>query len=101
MTAVTFGDQRRARHRPRTGWSGRGGRNLQRSMRPLAVVVGAVSGEDGPQMSLAEDQDAVGELGSGGQDNSLGEAVCSRTSRWILTVSMPEPAKTASKAVAN
>jgi hypothetical protein len=24
------------------------------------VVVGAVSGEDGPQMSLAEDQDAVG-----------------------------------------
>jgi hypothetical protein len=39
----------------------------QRSMRPPSVVVGAVPSEDGPQVSLAEDQDAVGELGSDSQ----------------------------------
>jgi hypothetical protein len=31
-----------------------------RSMWPSTVVVGAVGGEDGPQVPLAEDQDAVG-----------------------------------------
>jgi hypothetical protein len=56
----------------------------QRSMWPPSVVVGAVSGEDGPQVPLAEDQDAVGEFGSGGQHESFGEAVRSRTSRWDL-----------------
>ena len=35
-------------------------------------------------MSFAEDQDAVGEFGSGGQDEAFGEAVRSRTSRWDL-----------------
>ena len=50
----------------------------------LSVVVGAVPSEDGPQVSLAEDQDAVGEFGSGGQDESFREAVRSRTSRWSL-----------------
>ena len=35
-------------------------------------------------MPLAEDQDAVGEFGSGGADESFGEAVRSRTSRWDL-----------------
>jgi hypothetical protein len=34
----------------------------QRSMGPPAVVVGAVLGEDGPQVPFPEDQDAVGEL---------------------------------------
>ena len=56
----------------------------QRSMWPPAVVVGAVLGEDGPQVPFTEDQDAVGEFGSGGQDESFGEAVRSRTSRWNL-----------------
>ena len=58
---------------------------LQRSMGAPAVVVGAVPGKDGSQVSLAEDQDAVGELDSGGQDEWFGEAVRSRTSlveRW-------------------
>jgi hypothetical protein len=57
---------------------------LQRSMWPAAVVVGAVLGKDGPQMALAEDQDAVSELDSGGQDESFREAVRPRTSRWDL-----------------
>ena len=57
---------------------------LQRSVWPAAVVVGGVAGKEGPQMSFAEDQDAVGELGSGGEDEAFGEAVCSRTSRWDL-----------------
>jgi hypothetical protein len=35
-------------------------------------------------VSLAEDQDAIGEFESGGQDESFGEAVCSRTPRWNL-----------------
>jgi hypothetical protein len=43
---------------------------------------GAVLGKDGPKVSFAEDQEAVGELRSGGQDESFGEAVRSRTSRW-------------------
>jgi hypothetical protein len=55
---------------------------VQRSVWPAAIVVGGVPSKDGPQMSFAEDQDAVGELGSGGQDESFGEAVRSRTSRW-------------------
>ena len=37
---------------------------LQCSVWPAAVVVGAVLGEDGPQVPFAEDQDAVGEFGS-------------------------------------
>ena len=32
---------------------------LQRSMWPLAVVVGGVPGQDNPQVVFAEDQDAV------------------------------------------
>ena len=35
-------------------------------------------------MAFAEDEDAVGEFGSGGQDESFGEAVRSRTSRRDL-----------------
>jgi hypothetical protein len=57
---------------------------LQRSVWPSAVVVGAVLGEDGLKVPLAEDQDAVGELGSGGQDEAFGEAVRSRTARRDL-----------------
>ena len=44
---------------------------LQRSMWPLAVVVGGVPGQDNPQVVFAEDQDAVGEFGSGGADESV------------------------------
>ena len=57
---------------------------LQRSVWPAVVVVGGVAGKEGPQMSFAEDQDAVGELGFGGEDEAFGEAVCSRTLRWDL-----------------
>jgi hypothetical protein len=51
----------------------------QRPMWPPPVVVGAVPGEDGPHVPFPEDQDAVGELGSGGQDEAFGEAVRFRT----------------------
>jgi hypothetical protein len=57
---------------------------LQRSMWPSAVVVGSVPGKSGPQVSFAEDQDAVGEFSSGGPDEAFGEAVRPRTSRWDL-----------------
>ena len=57
---------------------------LECSVWPSAVVVGAVPGEDASQVPYAEDQDAVGEFGSGGQDEALGEAVRSRTSRRNL-----------------
>ena len=53
-------------------------------MRAPTVVVGAVAGEDGPQVPLTEDQDAVGEFGSGGQDEAFGVAVRSRAARWDL-----------------
>jgi hypothetical protein len=53
-------------------------------MWPPAVVVGVVAGEDVPQVSFAEDQNAVGEFGSGGADESFGEAVRSGTAWWDL-----------------
>ena len=56
----------------------------KRSMWPSTVVVGAVAGEDGPQVPLAEDQYAVGEFGSGGQHEAFGEAVRSRAARRDL-----------------
>jgi hypothetical protein len=49
-------------------------------MWPPAVVVVGVAGEEGSQVPFAEDQDAVGELGSGGQDEAFGEAVRPRLS---------------------
>jgi hypothetical protein len=61
----------------------------EKSLRPVwppTVVVGAVLGQYGPQVPLTEDQDAVGEFGSGGQYESFGEAVCSRTLRRDLHV---------------
>ena len=70
-----------------TAWGGVIGARrdkLQCSVRPAAVVVGAVLGEDGPQVAFAEDQDAVSELGSNGQDEAFGEAVRSRTARRDL-----------------
>src|SRR5829696_8757183 len=53
-------------------------------MWPPPVVVGAVSGEDAPQVPFAEDQDTVGELGSDGQHESFGEAVRPRAARRDL-----------------
>jgi hypothetical protein len=53
----------------------------QRSVWPPPVVMGAELVEDGPQVPLTEDQDAVCEFGSGGQDESFGEAVRSRRVR--------------------
>jgi hypothetical protein len=79
---------RTARRLSARWWSRSGGGMIgewrakpQRSMWPAAVVVGAVPGKDGPQVALAEDQDAVSELGSGGQDEAFGEAVRSGISR--------------------
>ena len=48
---------------------------LECSVWPSAVVVGAVPGEDASQVPFAEDQDAVGEFGSGCADESFGVAV--------------------------
>ena len=44
----------------------------QCSMWSAMVEVGAVSGQDCLSMALAEDQDAVGELGPGGEDEAFG-----------------------------
>jgi hypothetical protein len=56
----------------------------QRSMRPPPVVVGRELREDGPQVPLTEDQNAVGELGSDGQYESFSETVRPRTARRNL-----------------
>jgi hypothetical protein len=53
-------------------------------MRAPTVVVSAVAGKDGPQVPLTEDQDPVGEFGSGGQHESFGEAVRPWTPRRDL-----------------
>ena len=47
-------------------------------MRPLAVVVVAVGGKDGPRVPHAEDQDAADAFESGRKDESFGEAVRSQ-----------------------
>ena len=57
---------------------------LQRSMRPLPVVVPRVLGKDATQVSLAEDQHPVGDLGADGQHKAFGEAVRPRASRRDL-----------------
>jgi hypothetical protein len=49
-------------------------------MWPSSVVVGGVPGQNGPQVAFAEDQDAVGELSPGSQDEAFGEAIRSRLS---------------------
>jgi hypothetical protein len=46
------------------------------------VVVANVFGEHGTQVSLAEDQHAVGEFGSEGVDEPFREAVRARAPRW-------------------
>ena len=73
------------RHRPRHLLPAGPGSQPGQPMLPptnTAVVLGAVLGRDGPQVAFAEDQDAVGEFGSGCADESVGVAVRSRTSRW-------------------
>jgi predicted transposase YbfD/YdcC len=47
----------------------------QRAMRPPPVVVLGVYGKHGTQVSLTEDQHAVGDLGPASQDEAFGEAV--------------------------
>jgi hypothetical protein len=51
---------------------------LQRSMRPLPVVVPRVLGKDATQVSLAEDQHPVGDLGADGQHKAFGEGIATR-----------------------
>jgi hypothetical protein len=53
-------------------------------MRPLSVVVHRVSGERPAQVSLAEDQRSVGDLGTDGQHEAFGVAVRAWTPRRDL-----------------
>jgi hypothetical protein len=53
-------------------------------------------------VSFAEDQNGVGELGPGGEDEAFGEAVRARGQRGgMFAMSIPAPARTASNAVVN
>jgi hypothetical protein len=65
------------------GCSGRGGQSTA-AVGPLRVVVADVFVEEQSKMSLAEDQYPVGEFGSEGSDESLGEAVRLRAAGWDL-----------------
>ena len=51
----------------------------------LRVAVADVLVQKQSKVPLAEDQHSVGEFGSHGSDESLGEAVCLRASGWDLT----------------
>src|SRR3954463_9267958 len=70
-------------------------------MWPAAVVVGAVLGENSPQVAFAEDEEAVGELFSGSQDEAFGKQFARGHRGGIFTVSIPAPARTASNEVVN
>ena len=50
------------------------------TVRSSAVVVSDVAGKYCSQVPLTEDQHSVGEFGSGGEYESLGEAICPRQS---------------------
>jgi hypothetical protein len=63
----------------RTWWA-----QLEGAMRSLRVVVGGVLGQHAAEVSLAEDQHAVGEFGANGQYEAFGEAVRLRTPGWDL-----------------
>src|SRR5215207_9319458 len=70
-------------------------------MRSLHVVVQRVLGKHAAQVSLPEDQHAVGNLGADGQHEAFGEAVARGHRGGILTTSIPASARTASKEAVN
>ena len=53
---------------------------LAAAMGSASVVVGLVLGQDRPQVSLAEDEHPIGDLGPGGEHEPFGKGVCPRTS---------------------
>jgi hypothetical protein len=53
----------------------------QRDLAAQPILLGRVLRQDDPQMSLAEDQDVISQLSSGGQDEAFGETVRSGISR--------------------
>jgi hypothetical protein len=63
-------------------WSGRA--ELATPVRSSTVGVSGVGRQDGAQVSFAEDQHTGGEFSSGGEHDSLGEAVRSGTARRSL-----------------
>src|SRR5436305_404270 len=74
---------------------------LQRSVRSPCVVVRGIHGKRLAEMSLSEDQHAVGELGADSQHEAFGIAVRARAPRRILTTSKPASTSTASNEPAN
>jgi hypothetical protein len=58
-----------------------------------SVVVGLVPGQDRPQVPFAEDQHPVGDLGPGGEHESLGVGVGPRRQRRpVQMIGSGEPA---------
>jgi hypothetical protein len=84
----------------RAGGSGRGGRS-QRARGPPRVVVRRVLSERPAEVSLAEDQHAVGEFGSDGSTRSVRRRSSPSATRRIFTTAIPASANTASNEAAN
>ena len=76
---------------------GSGRPELSTAMGAASVVVALILGQDRLQMSLAEDQHPVGDLGPGGEHESFRVSIRARASGGIFTASVPTPARTASK----
>ena len=74
---------------------------MQRSMRPLPVVVLRVLGKDVAQVSLAEDQHPVGELCPHCQTKRSAKQFARGQRGGILTTSMPASARIASNDAGN
>src|ERR687890_455439 len=70
-------------------------------MGPSAVVVRAVPDKDGPQVPLAEDQNAVRDSVLAVSTKRSAKQFARGHRGGILTVAIPAPARTASKAVVN
>ena len=86
----------RSWERSATGWSGRGGGAGGRGG-SSSVVVRLVPGQGDPQVSLAEDQHPVGQLGPGGKHEAFRVGVRGGLRGGIFTVPMPALARTAPK----
>lgn len=74
---------------------------LVTSVRSPTVVVLNVVGQHGSQVSFTEDQHAIGEFGSSGKHEPLGEAVRSGQPVRIFTTRMPVSARTVSNDAVN
>ena len=95
------GEPASTRHRAPATISLRGLPSTPPHPRPRAIAMNTVQPRGRSAGAVRRRSGCLGKFCSGGQDKSFSEAVRSRTSRGILMVSIPAPARTASNVLVN